>query len=462
MKPLKITLEDLFNLESAEIFNPDSYKDCKYVSIDSRSIKRGSLFVAIKGESLDGHQFVKDALNNGASAIIINESELDKFDSLDKTIVTVKDTTIAYGDLANIWRKKLKAKVIALTGSNGKTTTKEMIASLLKKKFKVVKTESNNNNHIGVPLTIFQAKADTDILLLEQGTNHFGEIPYTANISEPDIAFITNIGDSHLEYLKTRNGVFEEKSALLNVCRDLGGQVLINTDDHIIHRNQKKYPNRITYGFKGNPDIKGKINGYTPEGKTQITVSYKNKNIEVDLPLYGESNAKNYLTSVAVALILGLKKEEIKEAVKKLKPYKQRLFVIKKKDSVLIDDTYNANPDSMIAAIELMNKIKIKNRKIAFLGDMFELGENSSEMHANLAGIIMKCKLDEVYTSGKEMVHLNNFLKTRRVSIKHFEEREDLRKFIKTLNFEDSVILVKGSRGMRMEEFVESINERVN
>lgn len=462
MKTLKITLQDLFDLESAEIFNPDAYKDCRYVSIDSRSIKKGSLFVAIKGERLDGHNFVKDAIRNGASAVMISETELKRFDSIDKTIITVKDTTEAYGKLANAWRHKLKAKVISLTGSNGKTTTKEILYSLLKKKFKVVKTESNNNNHIGVPLTIFNANANTDVLILEQGTNHFGEISYTAKISEPDFAFITNIGDSHLEYLKTRNGVFDEKSALLNICRDKGGQVLINTDDHILHRNQKKYPNRITFGFKGNPDIKGKILGYTPEGKTEIAVTYNNKTFEAALPLYGESNAKNYLAAAAVVLLMGLKKTEIIEASKKIKPFKQRVNVINKKEFMLIDDTYNANPDSMIAAIELMNKMKAKSRKIAVLGDMFELGENSADMHANLAGIIMKCKVDEVYTIGKDMIHLHNFLKTRRVSIQHFDERENLRNFLRNLNLEDAVILVKGSRGMKMEEFVEEILSRAN
>jgi len=462
MKTLKITLQDLFDLESAEIFNPDAFKDCRYVSIDSRSIKKGSLFVAIKGESLDGHNFVRDAIKNGASAVMINETELERFDSIDKTIITVKDTTEAYGKLANAWRHKLKAKVISLTGSNGKTTTKEILYSLLKKKYKVVKTESNNNNHIGVPLTIFNANANTEVLILEQGTNHFGEIPYTAKISEPDFAFITNIGDSHLEYLKTRNGVFDEKSALLNICRDKGGQVLINTDDHILHRNQKKYPNRITYGFKGNPDIKGKILGYTQDGKTEIAITYDNKTIETALPLYGESNAKNYLAAAAVVLLMGLKKTEIIEASKKIKPFKQRLNVINKKEFMLIDDTYNANPDSMIAAIELMNKMKVKPRKIAVLGDMFELGENSADMHANLAGIIMKCKVDEVYTIGKDMIHLHNFLKTRRVSIQHFDERENLRNFLHNLNLEDAVVLVKGSRGMKMEEFVEEILSRVN
>ncbi len=462
MKTLKITLEDLFKLESSEIFNPDSYKDCKNISIDSREIKKDSLFVAIKGERFNGHDFVNDALRNGASSIMIDESEIQRFDSVDNTIITVKDTTKAYGDLARVWRHKLKAKVISLTGSNGKTTTKEMLAAILKTKFKIVKTEANNNNHIGVPLTIFQANANTEILILEHGTNHFGEIPYTSKIADPDITFITNIGDSHLEYLKTRNGVFEEKSALLNVCRDIGGQVLINIDDHIIHRNQKKYHNRITYGFKGSPDIKGKILGYTEDGKTQVLITYKNKKIEVELPLYGESNAKNFLAAVSASLILKLKKDEIIDAAKKLKSYPQRLDVKKRKSIILIDDTYNANPDSMIAAIELMSKIKNKSKKIAFLGDMFELGENSAEMHANLAGIIMKCKIDEVYTIGKDMVHLNDFLKSRRISIKHFEERNELREFIKSVPLEDSVVLVKGSRGMKMEEFIEAINERIN
>ena len=199
MKKISVTLEDLFNLPTAKIYNPDSLKSLHSVSIDTRTIKKGSLFVAIKGEKYDGHAFVSQAINKGAGAVVINRNTLKKFDKVTIPIITVADTKKALGDLAQLWRMKLNAKVIALTGSNGKTTTKEIVVSLLGQKYRVVGTKDNNNNDIGVPLSIFQADTETEMLVLELGTNHFDEIAYTAEIAQPDLALITNIGESHLE-----------------------------------------------------------------------------------------------------------------------------------------------------------------------------------------------------------------------------------------------------------------------
>jgi UDP-N-acetylmuramoyl-tripeptide--D-alanyl-D-alanine ligase len=259
MGKIKITIEDLFNIPGAVIYNPDDYKPASSVVIDSRKVKKGSIFFAIKGEKLDGHDFVKEAIKKGAGTIVINDRKLKNFSSVKIPIVTVKDTTIAFGQLANEWRKKLSAKIISVTGSNGKTTTKEMIAVLLAEKFNVVKTEANNNNHIGVPLTIFNADENCEALILEQGTNHFGEIEYSAKISEPDISVITNIGDSHLEFLKNRAGVYKEKSALLKVTEKRSGKVLLNMDDPILKQNAGQFKNKLTFGFKGKTDVKGKL-----------------------------------------------------------------------------------------------------------------------------------------------------------------------------------------------------------
>lgn len=220
------------------------------VVIDSRKAKKGSLFVAIKGEKFDGHNYVLTAVQNGAVAVVIDKKKLNKYKSLTIPVITVADTIKAYGDIAKIWRNKLTAKVICISGSNGKTTVKEMIATLLSEKFNVVKTEANNNNHIGVPLTIFSADEKCDILVLELGTNHFGEIEYTSGIAQPDFAVLTNIGDSHLEFFKNREGVYIEKSILFSVTDKLCGTILINADDSIIKAGSKEYKNKITYGFE--------------------------------------------------------------------------------------------------------------------------------------------------------------------------------------------------------------------
>ncbi|NCS87156.1 MAG: UDP-N-acetylmuramoyl-tripeptide--D-alanyl-D-alanine ligase, partial [Ignavibacteria bacterium] len=204
MKKITITLNDIFQLPSAVIYNPDNFKPFSAVTIDSRNVPANSLFVAIKGEKFDGHKFIKDAVNKGAAAILINEKMLNKIDDVNTVIITVNDTTTALGNLAKIWRSKLSTKIIAITGSNGKTSTKEILALLLSEKYKVNKTLVNNNNHIGVPLTLFATSNKHDLLVLELGTNHFGETKYSAGISKPDYALITNIGNSHLEFLKNK------------------------------------------------------------------------------------------------------------------------------------------------------------------------------------------------------------------------------------------------------------------
>lgn len=462
MKQVKITLEDLFDLPTAVIYNPDDYKPVRYVSIDSRTIKKNSLFVAVKGEKFDGHNFVNNAVKKGAAAVIIEKKKLKKFDAVSVPIITVDDTTIAYGNLANIWRHKLNAKVVALTGSNGKTTTKEMIAALLSTKYNVIKTEANNNNHIGVPLTIFNANEKTEVIVLEHGTNHFKEIEYTANISEPDLAFITNIGDSHTEFLRDRKGVFQEKSALLKVTSKCKGIVLINNDDPFIRKAKKDFTTVITYGFKGNVDIKGKISGYTEQGLPGVEIEGKRKKIKVELPVHGEANAKNYLAVVAVALQLGLKKNEIIEGTKNINAVKGRLNAVEAGNTLLIDDSYNSNPDSVKAALDVLTKVKKYKRKIVLLGDMFELGKNENKMHSDLAEHVIKSKIDEVYTLGTRMKNLNDNLPNSKITKKFFDKRSTLKNFLRKIDIDNAVILVKASRGMKMEEFVDILKARIN
>ena len=462
MKNVNLTIEDLFNIPTAVIYNPDNYKNVTSVSIDSRVIKKNSLFVAIKGERFDGHNFVKDAVKKGASAVVINEKNYRKYNSLEIPFITVKDTTLALGDLAKAWRKKLRTKIIGITGSAGKTTTKEMLSVLLKEKYRVNKTIGNNNNHIGVPLTLFSTNNKHDFLVLELGTNHFGEIAYTSGIAQPNYALITNIGSSHLEFLKNKKGVLKEKIALFDSTITQNGLLFINNDDKLLNQSVKNYPNRVTFGFQRSADIIGKIKSFTNDGKTVIETLYKNKTITQTFSLYGEQNAKNYLAAAAIALKLGLNKGQILKGTSKFKPVDKRLNVKKFNNFILIDDTYNANPESMKQAIELLPKIKIFNTKILILGDMFELGEQSKKLHERLAFHIRKNKIDSVYTIGKFMKHLDGALNKNRINNIHFNNRRKLKEYLNRLTLEDSVILIKGSRGMKMEEFVKIIESRVN
>ena len=436
------------------------YKTSNYVSIDSRSIKKNSIYVAIKGEKLDGHKFAKDAIHKGAGAIIINKKQLNNFDSINKTIVTVEDTVKAFGELATVRKNKLGAKVISITGSAGKTSTKEMIAAMLSEKYNVHKTAANNNNHIGVPLTILSAPEKTDVLVLEHGTNHFNETKFTADIAQPDIALITNIGDSHLEFLINRAGVYKEKSALFNAAVKNNGLIIINNDDPIIKKEAKNYKNKITYGFKSKADVKGKILGYTEEGKTKIKVTYKNKNVETVLPVIGEAAAKNFLSVCVIAFVMGLSKQQILNASKKLEAVHGRLEVTKKNDFMIINDTYNSSPDSMKNAITLLNKISKYKRKVLIAGDMFELGRSAKTLHESLSDEIIKSKITDLYTIGKMMKFMSAKAAKKIKNTKHFQTRNSLINFLGNENFSNSVILFKGSRGMKMEEFLQTLINR--
>jgi UDP-N-acetylmuramoyl-tripeptide--D-alanyl-D-alanine ligase len=461
LKP-KFDISDLFNLSGSEIFNPDEFTATPNVSIDSRQIKKGAIFVAIRGNKFDGHKFVNDAINNGAGAIVISQRKLKDFDKVDLPIITVPNPIIAYGELAKIWRYKLGAKVVSITGSNGKTTTKDMLTTILSEKYSVVKTEANNNNHIGVPLTILSAKAGTEILVLEHGTNHFGEIEYTANIANPDISLITNIGDSHLEFLGNREGVLKEKSSLFYATIVNGGSILINNDDKFLKNYEKKSSNRITYGLKGKASVKGKIIGYDELGRSKVLITSRKYTIELTLPVIGESNVKNLLAAVTLAQQLNIPKTQIQKSVKKIKATPGRLNMSEYKSTILIDDSYNANPPSLEIAIKALRKIKKYNQALIVLGDMFELGKNSKKIHKDLSEMFVGIKNITVFTIGELMNGLHKELKKNKIDAQHFKLRSGLNEELKKMNLDKTKILVKGSRGMKMEEFIETIKSKVN
>ncbi len=466
MNKIQITLEDIFNLPSAEIYNPDDYRNTTSISIDSRNIKKDSLFVAIKGEKFDGHNFVKDAINKGASAILIEKSKLGMYDDVDVPIITVDDTIKALSDLAKIWRKKFNGKVIAITGSNGKTTTKEIIYTLLSEKYKVVCTIGNNNNQIGVPLTIFSITNNEEFLILEIGTNHFGEVKYSAEIAQPDYALITNIGPSHLEFLKNLNGVKKEKISLFEITDKNKGIIFLNYDDKLLRPLKDKFKNVITYSLLPyleyeNIDIKSKVIEYNKNGKARLKIYYKRKSFEISSPIFGEHNAKNILAAISVGLKLGLSFDEITLGIEKLKAVKQRFDIKKINNILLIDDTYNANPESMKSALNYIGKLNHYEKKIAILGDMFELGEKGIELHRNLSRSITKNKVNILLTVGKLMKHLSKEINDKNILKKHFSNKEKLKDFLMNYDFNCSAILVKGSRGMKMEEIVSTIEQKV-
>ena len=462
MKKIYLNIEDIFNIPTSVIYNPDMFKSIYHISIDSRDIKKNTLFIAIKGERFDGHDFIDDVVKKGAYAVIINEKYFKKLSEVEIPVITVKDTTIALGDVARLWRSKLNATVIGITGSAGKTTTKEILTTLLSEKFKVNKTVANNNNHIGVPLTILSTNEKHNVLVAELGTNHFGEIPYTSAIVCPDLALITNVGDSHLEYLKNRKGVFTEKVAILKETIKNSGKVFINNDDKLLKEFGKKVKSKVTFALNEKADYKASIKGYDKLARPQIEIKNKKNVFSTTLPISGEKNVLNFTIAYAIACELGLTNSQIQKAVRKIKSYDKRLEIKNLKRFTLINDTYNANPDSMMSSLEILNRIESKKRKIAVLGDMFELGNESKSKHLDLASFINKTKVDEVYSVGKMMKLMNQKLNGKTKIHQHFNDRESLKKHLQKLEIKNSVVLVKGSRGMKMEEFVSIIESTPN
>lgn len=462
MNKLCLTLDDFFNLKSAVIYNPAAFKNITKITIDSRNISKGALFVAIRGEKFDGHDFVSDVIKAGAGALVINKEKLSSLPEVEIPIITVKDTALALGELAMAWRRKLKTKIIGLTGSAGKTTTKEILSAILSTNFNVNKTKANNNNHIGVPLTLFSTNNKHDYLVLEMGTNHFGEISYTAEIAKPNYALITNIGNSHLEFLKDKKGVYREKSVLFDVTKNQKGFIFINNDDPYLRKSHLNYSKRVTFGFTSGSLIQGKIVEFTRDGKPILKINYGKSSSTFNVPLYGEQNAKNFLAAAAVGLKLELGFDELRLGLKKIKNIDKRSSVQKIADSIIINDTYNANPDSMKMSLQLLGSMKFEKNKVAILGDMFELGTKSKMLHEKLCSEILNNGVNKVYTIGSMMRHLNKELKRYNIEAIHFSKREDLNNFLRENSFLNSIVLVKGSRGMKMEEFVETIKSILN
>ncbi|MDT3696155.1 MAG: UDP-N-acetylmuramoyl-tripeptide--D-alanyl-D-alanine ligase [Ignavibacterium sp.] len=460
MKRTYLNIKDIFNIPTAVIHNPDVFKTIYNVSIDSRTVKKNTLFIAVKGQRFDGHNFINEAVKKGAVAVIVNENNFKNLSEIDIPVITVKDTTKALGDIAKIWRLKLKTKIIGITGSAGKTTTKEILAALLSEKFKVNKTIANNNNHIGVPLTILSTNEKHNILVAELGTNHFGEIPYTASILSPDFALITNIGDSHLEYFKNRKGVLKEKSALFNETIKRNGKVFINNDDKLLKEIGKKIKSKVSFALDEKADYKTKILGYDKSVMPHIVIKNKKKLFDAVLPVIGEKNVLNFTSAFAIASELGLTDLQIKNALKKVKTYRKRLEVKNYRKFTLINDTYNANPDSMRSSFDVLNKIQSRKRRIAVIGDMFELGNESKAKHLDLADLINKTQTDEIYSIGKMMKLMDKKLNGKTKTHQHFTQRESLKNILKKIDITDSAILIKGSRGMKMEEFVSVIEDR--
>ena len=421
------------------------------ISIDSRTIRTGDLFIAIKGNRFDGHDFLKEAVRKKAAGVIVKEG-LDK--SVKVPVIVVKDTIRALADIAAYHRKKFNIPVVGVTGSNGKTTTKDMAAWILEKKFKVLKNPGTQNNQIGLPMTLLKLNKNFDIAVLEMGTNHFGEIGYLARVAKPNIGIINNIGPAHLEFLKNLAGVYREKYSLIKNLA-FPSIAILNLDDRFLIRNiRDKDKFVIGFGINHNADYRASGIKRTKNGIEFLV----NSRCAIKLKSVGVNNIYNALPAISVARLLGMDYNMIAERLEDFEFPAGRLTLIKKDKINFIDDTYNSNPASLGQALDALHNIKTKGRKIFIMGDMLELGRSKENIH-RLAGRGIARVADVLITVGsltrlaaveanKAGLDINSIF-----NCDSCEEAKELL-FNRIIPKKDDIILVKGSRLMQMEKII--------
>ncbi len=452
---IQITVKDIINVTKGKLIYGNENEICENFSRNTKEVKQGDIYIGFKGEIYDGGVFYEEAFSNGAKGCIINEIEGLKLKKVEnKFIIQVEDTVKAIGQIARYKREKYNIPVIAVTGSVGKTSTKDIIASVVSQKYKTLKTQANLNNHIGMPLTILSLK-DHEALVVEMGMNHFGELSYLTNIAKPTIAVITNVGTAHIGNLGSRENILKAKLEILEgLPKD--GVVIINNDNDLLHKWQlenKKY-NVITYGINNNSKYVAKEIKYTTTG-SEYQLNGKES---IKVPVVGEAFVYNSLAAISVGELLNIPIEKIQVGIKNFELTKMRLDVQKSsKGYTIINDCYNANYDSMKSAIEYLNSSK-GNRKIAVLGDMLELGEFSQELHKKVGEEVAKNKIDILITVGKEANNIAETAKKNGINTTYmFENNQKAITKLKEILEPKDVVLVKASNSMNFKEIVSNI-----
>lgn len=449
-KHMKISLSSIAKYVGGRLINcTDS--EVNNITTDTREIKEGSLFVALKGDKFDGHNFSVDAIKKGAVAVI---SEIEEF-SEKIPIIKVESTYKALLDLAAAYRDSLDIKVVGVTGSVGKTTTKDMIAAVLSQGFKTLKTQGNLNNHIGLPKTVFSLKEDDDIAVLEMGMNHFGEISALSRAAKPDVVVLTYIGESHIEFLGTRENILKAKLEILEGASK-NAPVIVNDDNDLLSSLNLE-GRRIVRISLDNPsaDIYAKNIVEGTEGSRFDVYVGGEFFVNAYLSSIGFHNIRNCLIAVAVGLEFGLCEMQIAAGLAAYTPSGMRQNITKEYGITFIEDCYNASPTSMKASLGVLSSLA-EGRKIAVLGDMLELGEISKSAHLEV-GEVAGENADILFTCGNLAKYINKGAESKGLGSKHFESLDELCKaLVKTLKKGDTV-LFKASQSMKFENLVEAV-----
>lgn len=456
MSMKNLTLANIAGVLNGQIKNSEGYdisREVTCVEIDSRKIQPGGVFIATKGEKVDGHTFVESVFEKGAVCAIV-----EKEGNYPIPYIVVEDSFDALKKIAGFYRQNLDIPVVGITGSVGKTSTKEFIATVLSEKFCVLKTMGNYNNEVGMPLTILSIRPEHEIAVVEMGISHFGEMERLASISRPDTCVITNIGQCHLENLIDTDGVLKEKTQMLRFM-NTRGNVVLNGDDDKLGEVKAPFETKLFhYGFESGNDITPvEIEEKGFKG-TRVTLEVEQNNaqalvLEANIPLPGRHMVYNAMAAVRIGLIYGMNTEEIVKGIEAMKATDGRSHVMSVGEYTVIDDCYNANPVSMKAAIDLLKSTE--GRKVAILGDMFELGQREESMHEEVGRYAAENGIDVIITIGKLSSNMYKGAQTGNSPVYYFETKEEAVEELKEILKPNDTVLVKASHGMQLDAIIE-------
>ena len=454
---MKLTIADILKIRSlkAQFLGSISDLDTEFgkVTIDSRKASPGDLFIAIRGERFDGHQFVDEVLRSGARAAVVKREWIGE-SKVTGNLIVVSDTLATLQEISNYYRRKFSFPLIAITGSNGKTTTKEMVAHVLSQHYQVLKNPGNLNNYIGVPLTLFMLADHYDMAVIEFGTSRFGEIKRLAEISEPQFGLITNIGPAHLEFFGSLQGVAAEKTDLWRYIESAKGTAFINVDDPFLAVTLPTCGEIITYGFNNKASVKGEFLGLTEHGCAE----FMHQGIKFTLAVPGEHNIYNALAAIAISIRFGIELSAVQMALQSFQSTSKRMEVIKSQGILVLNDCYNSNPASAERALKTLAQIRTRGKRIAVLADMLELGPSGESHHRAIGRLAAGLKIDHVLAYGPlshftiEEAAINGMK-----NVIHFDNKSHLINMLKDIIHRNDTILIKGSRGMAMEDVTNAL-----
>jgi len=457
------SLEDVLEATAGILVSGKQENTFYGISTDSRQVSKGNLFIALKGEKFDGHDFVRKALDQGAAGILMQDEEKINQALVDKAIAVIKvaDTLTALGDLAHEWRKRFSIPVIGLTGSSGKTTTKEMMAAVIGRKKNILKTEGNLNNLIGLPQTIFRLTGEHELVILEMGTNTRGEIKRLTQIAAPDIGLITNVGPAHLAGFGSMDVVRDEKSDLfLNMSSS--GIAIINLDDKAVTTAAERWNGRrITFSMSPNADVTVKDIERNGVKGVRFNLVIGGSTQKVEMKIAGLHHIHNAMAAAAAAIAVGIDQKTIAEGLAAFRPFSGRMEMIRLHNGAfLLDDSYNANPASVREALMTLKDLKAHHNGYVFLGDMLELGTEAGEMHRKIGMLIATIGVNALFLQGDFAEVTASGAKEGGLSPENIFFLSDEEKGIDYLREhlkKGDWIMVKGSRRMKMEKIAVQI-----